>query len=154
MAQKRLSRIQTIWPCILDAMSISSFQKQWVQWPEAKTKQDILNLSREVTWLVWTGHVPTPSAYQISEYSSVLSFLQGQTAPRRREVQLNWWSMSGTGHSSWLGQGPGMPAEDGLCSFSPHQAWFLPSLLVLPDDSLPVDARVESMVHMPEPLTE
>lgn len=78
MTQKRPYRIQTMWPWILDAMSINSFQKQWVPWPVAKTRQDIINYSREFKWLPWTGHVPTPSAHKLPGYHGVLSLLQNQ----------------------------------------------------------------------------
>ena len=62
-------------PC--SPISISSFQKQWVQRLVAKTKQETLNLSREVRWLLQTGngpfHLSQPHSSQDTKVSELPS---------------------------------------------------------------------------------
>ena len=63
-------RTQTLylWSCMPGSpTSISSFQKQWVQRLAAKTKQETLNLSREVRWLLQTGNGPSVPTVHLSQ---------------------------------------------------------------------------------------
>lgn len=86
-AQRRPCRTQTGWPWILDFYQHPPETVGLVA--SGESQESMWNFSREARWLLRPGHMPTPSALQLSGFHGVLSPLQNQTPPKKKG-QANW----------------------------------------------------------------